>query len=101
MVERWSPKPNVVGSNPTEPVKKENKLSKSTVLKNAKKQAENKKRQENFIHETKLELKRVTWPNKEIVTKASLLIIFIVISSTMYIMLADFFFTKIFDYIRK
>ena len=48
-----------------------------------------------FVEETKAEVRKITWPNKETVTKASLIVLFIVVFSTTFVAVLDVMFAKI------
>ncbi len=62
MVERWSPKPDVVGSSPTWPV---DFLNKENVMKKIIR----------YFKESHLELKKVVWPSREEVVASTKVVI--------------------------
>ncbi|NQY73284.1 MAG: preprotein translocase subunit SecE [Candidatus Margulisbacteria bacterium] len=53
-----------------------------------------------FFSDTKVELKRVSWPDRESVTRASIIIMAIVIASTSFIAVLDMIFSKLFIIFR-
>ena len=82
MVERRSPKPNVVGSNPSGP---------ATIL-----TVEGCFIKEvGFVKGAAEEASRVDWPSNLLVVKATLLIVAIVVLSTVYVGGLDFLFSKV------
>ena len=53
-----------------------------------------------FSTNPKIELNKVTWPNKETLLKSTLLIITIILISTLYIMGLDLLFSNAFKYLK-
>ena len=49
----------------------------------------------NFIEDAKVELRRVTWPDRQKVTNASLVIVFIVVLTTLFVAGVDFVLARI------
>lgn len=54
----------------------------------------------NFAEEIKVELRRVSWPDRETVTKASLLVLFIVIFSTVFVSAGDVILVELFQWLK-
>ena len=72
MVERRSPKPEVVGSSPSAPAKKEN-------MRNPVK----------FLQEVKQEAFKVTWPTGKEVIQGSLMVVAMAIVAALFFLLLD------------
>ena len=53
-----------------------------------------------YITETRLELKKVTWPGKNVLTKSTMLILFVVAFYTFYIAGLDIVFANLFKFLR-
>lgn len=49
-----------------------------------------------YLHDVSQEMKRVTWPSNDVVTKASILIVIIVCIATIYVGGLDVMFSKLF-----
>ena len=106
MVERRSPKPIVVGSNPTGPAISRLFYEERFIIKTAQKTSrklaqKTQKRQKpsvdkNFATDIVTEMKRVTWPTKRVVYHGTLLILFIVIFFTIFIGFLDVVLGKVF-----
>ncbi|MEK9658156.1 MAG: preprotein translocase subunit SecE [bacterium] len=77
------------------------KLTTKNIVNKINKKKYEQRSNESFFYETKKELKEVTWPTKDIVYRASLLIIGIVIVSTLYVMVADILFGNFFEMLRS
>ena len=69
-------------------------------MKNAKEKNEEKQKKASFISDTNFELKRVNWPNNETITKATILILFIVTFTILYFGVLDVAFSKGFLYLK-
>lgn len=54
----------------------------------------------NYLIETKLELKKVTWPDKNTLVKSTILILFVVAFYTVYISLLDIVFGSMFRFLK-
>ncbi len=55
-----------------------------------------------YIEDTSAEIKKVTWPGNDLVIRASFFILVIVISTTLYVTVLDYGFSKLFfDYVEK
>lgn len=54
----------------------------------------------NYLVETKLELKKVTWPDKNTLVKSTILILFVVAFYTVYISLLDIVFGSMFRFLK-
>ena len=55
---------------------------------------------QNFFQDTKMELRRVSWPNREAVFKATVLILIIVSFSTLFVAGTDWILARIFMVIK-
>ena len=102
MVEHRSPKPRVVGSNPTGPAKKILKLG-NIIMVAAKKDISHVKkspRKPSFSTNPSIELKKVTWPNRDTLIKSTVLILALVIVLTSYVSGLDLIFSKLFYMLR-
>ncbi len=55
----------------------------------------------NFLKETRSETKKVIWPSKQYIIAATVIVIFIVIASGIYISVIDWAFAKFFKAILK
>ena len=84
MVERRSPKPEVVGSSPSAPAKKEN-------MKNPIK----------FLQEVKQEAFKVTWPTGKETLQGTLMVSAMAIIASIFFLLLDQFFQLILSLILK
>ncbi len=84
MVERRSPKPEVVGSSPSAPAKKEN-------MKNPIK----------FLQEVKQEAFKVTWPTGKETLQGTLMVSAMAIIASIFFLLLDQFFQFILSLILK
>ncbi len=54
----------------------------------------------NYLSETKIELKKVTWPDKNTLVKSTILILFVVAFYTVYISLLDIVFGSMFRFLK-
>ncbi|WP_029523380.1 preprotein translocase subunit SecE [Persephonella sp. KM09-Lau-8] len=54
-----------------------------------------------FFKEVQEELKKVTWPSKELVKNATIGVIVFTLLVSLYLWGLDFIFSKIFDYLYK
>jgi len=54
----------------------------------------------NYLVETKLELKKVTWPDKNTLVKSTILILFVVAFYTVYISFLDIVFGSMFSFLK-
>jgi preprotein translocase subunit SecE len=54
----------------------------------------------NYLSDTKAELKKVTWPGKDMLVKSTILILFIVAFYTVYISVLDVAFGSIFRLLK-
>jgi len=66
------------------------------MLQNKKNSKEKSNRIKAYLLETKLEMKRVSWPTKALIARASIIVLFLVIVLTCFISLADFAIAKLF-----
>ncbi len=55
----------------------------------------------NFIKETRSELRKVVWPERRYVMVATIIILFLVVLTGLYVMGVDFVYTKIFGYLIR
>jgi preprotein translocase SecE subunit len=55
----------------------------------------------NYLKETMLEMKKVTWPDRRYVTVASLVVLGLVFVTGVFVMLVDFVLTKLFGLLLK
>ena len=53
-----------------------------------------------FSTNPKIELKKVSWPNKNVLFKSTILIMVIILISTLYIMGLDLLFSNAFKYLK-
>lgn len=53
-----------------------------------------------YLAETKIELKKVTWPDKNTLVKSTILILFVVAFYTVYISLLDMIFGSMFRFLK-
>lgn len=53
-----------------------------------------------YVSETKLEMKKVTWPDRASVARASIIILVIVVLTTLYITGVDILFSRLFSFLR-
>lgn len=53
-----------------------------------------------FIEELKLELKKITWPTKDVTIKSSVLTLIVMILSTLYVYGLDLIYTNLFSFLR-
>lgn len=84
MAEHWSPKPGAVGSNPTGPAiyvtghplfwGNSNAMFKKLFR---------------FLHEVRLEMKKVTWPTRKEITGSTVVVIITVIIVAIYLGIID------------
>lgn len=54
-----------------------------------------KKKIKNFIEEVKLELKKVTWPEKRVLRISTIVIVFLMVLMAIYFGIVDLIFSKI------
>lgn len=54
----------------------------------------------NYLAETKVELKKVTWPDKNTLVKSTILILFVVTFYTVYISVLDIAFGSMFRFLK-
>jgi len=54
-----------------------------------------------FLAETRAEFVKVIWPDRKYVTAATIIILVIVIAMSLFVMVADFSFSKIIDSLIK
>jgi len=54
-----------------------------------------------FIKETRAETKKVVWPDKRYVFVATIVILFLVFMTGIYVMLVDLGFSKIFGFLMR
>ncbi len=54
-----------------------------------------------YVKETRAEVKKVSWPDRQFVTAASAIIIFIVVMVSAFIMFVDWGLAKIFLFLTK
>ena len=59
-----------------------------------------KRTKSSFATNPKIELKKVSWPNKEVLLKSTLLIMAIILISTLYIMGLDLLFSNAFKSLK-
>ena len=85
MVERRSPKPEVVGSSPSAPAKKEE------IMKNPVK----------FLQEVKQEAFKVTWPTGKETLQGTLMVAAMAIIASIFFLLLDQFFQFVLGLILK
>ena len=71
--------------------KKENTVKNKQVKANSKK----------FSTNPSIELKKVTWPNRDTLVKSTILILFLVVSLTAYVSGLDYLFAKLFYSLRN
>ena len=55
----------------------------------------------NFLKETRSETKKVIWPSRQYITAATIIVLFIVVASGIYISVIDYAFAKFFKMIIK
>jgi len=55
----------------------------------------------NYLKETMVEMKKVTWPDRRYVTVASLIVLSLVFLTGAFVMLVDFSLTKLFGVLLK
>ena len=99
MVERRSPKPNVVGSNPTGPARIKflfiddvRGVKRVATIQQAKKTP---KGISAFAADTRGELRKVEWPNKAAVIKSTIVIVVMLIFFTGYVTALDMGLSKL------
>ena len=85
MVERRSPKPEVVGSSPSAPAKKE-KIMKNPIK---------------FLQEVKQEAFKVTWPTGKETLQGTLMVAAMAIIASIFFLLLDQFFQFVLGLILK
>lgn len=54
-----------------------------------------------FFKETRAETKKVVWPDRKYVTAATIIILFLVFLTGLYVMLIDLTFVKVFGFLIK
>ncbi|MCP4049745.1 MAG: preprotein translocase subunit SecE [bacterium] len=79
----------------------DSKKSGKKIRKNATQPEKKKLSVKKYVEETKLELKKVSWPDRQTVIRASLIILVIVISMTLFITIVDLALSKAFVLLKK
>ena len=59
------------------------------------------KKVQQFLKETETEAKKVTWPDKKYVLAATIIVMLIVTIIAVYVMILDFGFLKLFEFLTK
>ena len=65
------------------------------------KDVQRKKVRGNFVEDTKAELKKVTWPDRKTVVSSSIVIVFIVAFSTLFVTGVDYGLSKVANFWLK
>ena len=101
MVERRSPKPNVIGSNPIGPAKLYKVKDKSDHMANNSNSKSVKEGIKQYFNEAQDELRKVSWPTREKVIRSSSIIIVMVIFFSAYITGLDLVISKVISWITS